>query len=352
MKSAAKNPSVLFVGDSRKMRGGVSAVIRQIEKTPIWEQYDCDWLECQINDSVPKKLAYLFRALIRGLFIIPHYDIIHFHTAIGNSIKVQFPFFLYALLLKKKTLVHLHVGDQLKNGRHDKWFRFVCRHADMVVTLGDTLRQYVPVTAEGRPLVEFLYNPAPPIKTKEYAEPFFLFAAYIDSEMNKGYDVLLKAFSLVTECHPEWKLVICGEGDMAQLQSLIVAHRLQTSVETPGWVSGKEKEYYFSHAFAYCLTSRKEGLPVTVLESLSFSLPVIATPVGCLPEILQDGENALIADIGDADYLARQMCRLIEDPALYDRLSKNGPLLVEEKLSLARFTQKLDFLYQRLWTTC
>ncbi|MBP5487780.1 MAG: glycosyltransferase family 4 protein [Bacteroidales bacterium] len=350
MKSAAKNPSVLFVGDSRKMRGGVSAVIRQIEETPIWDRYSCDWLECQINDTLPKKFAYLLRALVRSLFIIPRYDIIHFHTAIGNSIKVQMPFFLYARLLKKKTIVHLHVGDQLREGVHDKWFHFICKHTDRVVTLGDSLRQYIPISAEGRPVVEFLYNPAPPVQPKEYADSFFLFAAFIDSEKNKGYDVLLKAFRLVSEHHPGWKLVICGDGDMSQLKSLIASLRLESVVETPGWVTGKEKEYYFRHAFAYCLTSRKEGLPVTVLESLSSGLPVIATPVGCLPEILRDGETALLAKVGDAEHLAGQMCRLIEDPALYDQLSKNGPILVEEKLSLARFTQKLDTLYHCLWT--
>lgn len=52
---------VLFVGDSRKMRGGVSTVIKTIEKSSIWEKYNCNWLETQINATKIIKFWYLIK---------------------------------------------------------------------------------------------------------------------------------------------------------------------------------------------------------------------------------------------------------------------------------------------------
>ena len=87
---------------------------------------------------------------------------------------------------------------------------------------------------------------------------------------------------------------------------------------------------------------------MSVLESLSFGLPVITTPVGSLPEILTDNLTALFVDIGDIGQLSRQMCRLIEDQELYNRLSDDALHLVESNLSIDRFARRLDGLYGSL----
>lgn len=345
MKSYDSTPKVLYVGDSRRMKGGVSAVIQTIEKTPVWDKYHCNWLECQINGHFLKKIIYLVRKFWQGLFLIPRYDFIHFHTAVGNSMITQLPFFLYAKLLRKLVILHLHVGDQLKDKSSSPLFRFYCRKSDHVITLGDSLRKYVPVPP-GK--VDFLYNPAPAAQPKREPHNYFLFAAYIDSAMNKGHDVLLKAFASVIQRFPGWRMVICGDGDMELLNHLIRLNGVEDYTDTPGWVIGEEKERLFRNAYAYCLTSRKEGLPVTVLESLSFGLPVIATPVGSLPEFLVDGETVLFTAIDDPVDLANKMCQLILDKDLYDKLSKNSVDLANNRLSIAKFSEKLDSIYSSL----
>lgn len=327
------------------MRGGVSAVIQTIEASTFWAKYRCDWLECQINAHFLRKIGFLLRALIRSFVLIPRASLVHFHTAPGHSLLVQLPFFLFSLLLKKSIIVQFHVGDQLRGAGDSRLFRFYCRNADTIITLGDQLRSYIP-TRNGCPQVEFLYNPAPTVSIKEQSEQYFLFAAYIDSEMNKGYDILLEGFAQTVRQYPDWKLVICGDGDLDKLKKLICHHHLEDKVVLPGWVSGQQKDCYFKHAYAYCLTSRKEGLPITVLESLSMGLPVISTPVGCLPEFLQDSQSVLFFESGNAGQLSSQMCRLISDSALYDRLSSQGILLAKGMLSRTAFLEKLDRIYQ------
>ena len=345
-----RTPKVLYVGDSYKMKGGVSAVIKAIASTPLWERYQCRWLECQINDARWKKWAYLIRALWRGLSWIPRHDIIHFHSAVGNSLKVQLPFFLYALLWKKKILVHFHVGDQLGEAASDRLFRFYCRKADLILTLGDALRKEIPGYGDHPEKVGYLYNPAPPLQEKTLYEPFFLMAAYLTPDHNKGCDTVLEAFAAFRRRFPEWKLVICGTGDMAGLQALIGKNGLRGFVETPGWVSGQEKDRYFQRAAAYCLASHKEGLPISILESVAAGLPVITTPVGAIPELLTDRESALFFPPGDAEALCRQMLALAGDPALGKRLAGQARAIAAEKLTLDCFAERLDAYYQQLCT--
>ena len=341
----SRYPSVLYVGDSFKMKGGVSAVIKTIASTFIWKRYRCGWLECQINDARWKKWAYLIRALFRGIGCIPRYDIIHFHSAVGNSLKVQFPFLLYALAWRKKVIVQFHVGNQLHDASGDRLFRFFCKHADLVLTLSDALRNCIPDYETHPEKVGFLYNPAPEPVEKTVAEPYFLMAAYLTPDRNKGCDTVLAAFADFHRLHPEWELVICGSGDMAGLKALIEENGLMDSVRTPGWVTGPEKDRFFRNAWAYCMASRREGLPVSILESMSAGLPIITTPVGAIPEILTDGESALFFKPGDKDGLAGQMCRLAEDPDLGKRLAANAQAVVRDRLSLPRFAEKLDAIY-------
>ena len=198
--------------------------------------------------------------------------------------------------------------------------------------------------------MEFLYNPVPennaPRRDNAETSKYFLFAAFFN--INKGYDILLKAFSQVVKKYPDWRLVMCGVGNVEEVKSFITENGVGNNVELPGWVDGKERESYFNNAYAYCMTSRKEGLPMAVLECLSIGVPVISTPVGCLPEFLLDNENVMFFDFEDADNLAKQMIRLIEDKDLYNRLSENGVQVISDSFTSTKVFEKLDRIYQDL----
>lgn len=337
---------VIVIGDSRKMKGGVSSVIKTVERTHLWEKYHYYWLECQINASLTKKLIYLFCGIIKGVWKIPQYDIAHFHTTPGNGIRVQLPLILYAMMWRKKIILHLHVGNQLKRYMDDRIFRYCCNHADRIVTLGKTWMQYVPVKNSNK--VTYLYNPSANVHKQEQAGKYFLFAAYLDSELNKGYDTLIQAWGLVAPDYPDWKLVVCGSGETELLQRFIEEAGVHDSVETPGWVEGSVIEKYFREAYAYIMASRNEGMPMTVLEAIANSVPVIATPVGCLPEFLQDRESVLFFDFGDAKGLAQRMSELIKDISLREHITENAGNIIQSTMVVEEHIKRLEEIYESL----
>lgn len=340
-------PRVLVVGDSRKMKGGVSTVIKTVEKTPLWKKYRCKWVECQINSSVFMKLAYLVFGTVKGALLMPFFHIVHFHTGLGNSMWVQMPLYLWAIMWRKKRVVHLHVGNQIVDWGINAPLRFACRHAHTVLTLGKAWIPYIPHGKNTK--VKHLYNPAPNVVRSTIADKYFLFAAYITA--NKGYKHLLEAFAQVSKLHPDWKLVMCGTGEETNVRHQIEHLGIKDKVVMPGWVGGKEKEKLFRHAYAYCMTSEMEGLPMSVLEAIAYGVPVISTKVGCLPEILEADRSALFYDFGDTQQLATYMTTLIDQPEKREQFTKNATMVYEKNLSVTAFCERLDALYKEL-TTC
>ena len=87
---------------------------------------------------------------------------------------------------------------------------------------------------------------------------------------------------------------------------------------------------------------------MAVLECLSIGVPVISTPVGCLPEFLTNDESIIFFDFDNSDNLAKQMIRLIEDKQLYNRLSENGVKVIADSFTSTKVFEKLDGIYQTM----
>jgi glycosyltransferase involved in cell wall biosynthesis len=335
---------VLIVGDSRKMKGGVSSVIKSMENSYLWEKYHCYWVECQINSTNLMKLIYLIKGIIVGFFQTPFYDIINFQTT-PAGLRRLYPLFFWSVLLRKKIIIHLHVGNQLKYFQNDKLFIWCCYHASLVLTLGKSWMKYLPVNDGNK--VDYLYNPSIPTETPSGSEKYFLFAAFLDI-VYKGYDTLIEGFAKFSKDYPDWKLVVCGTGEIDNIKRIIKKCNVEDKVELPGWVEGEIKANYFQNAYAYVMTSLMEGLPMSILESMSYGKPIISTPVGCLPEFLEDKKSVLFFNFHDSEGLARRMRELIENKELYDQLIENGHRIINEQFTKDIFLEKLDRIYTNL----
>jgi glycosyltransferase involved in cell wall biosynthesis len=99
----------------------------------------------------------------------------------------------------------------------------------------------------------------------------------------------------------------------------------------------------------FVLPSLTEGLPLSVLEAMAQGLPVIATPVGGIPEVVLEGEHGYLVPVQEDAALAEAMTRLARDPELARRLGEAGRRRVEERFSFAEMARAYEALYHRLW---
>jgi glycosyltransferase involved in cell wall biosynthesis len=132
----------------------------------------------------------------------------------------------------------------------------------------------------------------------------------------KGFDLLLHAFSRVAGRHPDWRLVILGEGgERAALTALVSDLGLDDRVDLPG-ACGNIGDWY-AQADLYVLSSRVEGFGNTLAEALSYGVPSIAADCQTGPrDILRHGVDGLLVPPEDADALARSLDRLMAAPHL------------------------------------
>jgi glycosyltransferase involved in cell wall biosynthesis len=81
---------------------------------------------------------------------------------------------------------------------------------------------------------------------------------------------------------------------------------------------------YFDRADVYLQTPNIDNMPVSVLEAFASGLPVVSTDAGGVPYIVDDGVQGLLAPVGDAAGIARQVLRILDEPGLSDRLTTAG----------------------------
>ena len=136
----------------------------------------------------------------------------------------------------------------------------------------------------------------------------------------KGIDLLIEAFKIFNERNKGWKLRIVGEGEQRQkLQQLINEYNLQRNVLLTGKKENIIEEYRNSDFFV--LSSRMEGMPMTVLEAMECGQPIIAFDLPCIPEILTEGQGIIVKNY-NIEELANAMELLARNPTLREEIGK------------------------------
>ena len=153
---------------------------------------------------------------------------------------------------------------------------------------------------------------------------------------DKGFDLLLQAYARLAPSHPDWDLVILGEGDERRaLEAQVREAGLQDRVSLPGR-AGNVGDWY-QGADLYVLTSRFEGLSNTLLESMASGLAAVAFDCDTGPrEIVREGvDGVLVRPNGDVDALCRELDAVMGDAALRQRMAE-AATAVRERFSAER----------------
>lgn len=164
----------------------------------------------------------------------------------------------------------------------------------------------------------------------------------------KRLDCLLETARLVCETVPQARFLIIGDGP---LRDELEDQALQLDL-TPEYVrflgSRQDVPDLLSALDIFVLSSEREGLPVALLEAMAASRPVVATQVGGIPQVIQDGHNGLLVSPHDAAGLANAILTLIQDSALRESMAREAYRTVEGRFSTKVIAQQIVALYDSL----
>jgi glycosyltransferase involved in cell wall biosynthesis len=177
----------------------------------------------------------------------------------------------------------------------------------------------------------------------------FLFLGNVGPK--KGiFDLITAAERLGSNRHNAFRLIVAGPCDSpavgAELRRLIQQTELSECIELTGPVAGQKKDALFRRAHVFVLPSYAEGLPIAMLEAMSYGLPVVATRVGGIPEVLR--EAGILVEPGDVEGLCTAMRRMCSSGEMREGMGRCGRESVERAHTPARFMTELQALYDEM----
>jgi glycosyltransferase involved in cell wall biosynthesis len=166
-------------------------------------------------------------------------------------------------------------------------------------------------------------------------------------DLQKGFAYLFEAVRGLSESHPGLRVMIVGEGpDRAAIDTMIRSLGLENRVTLAGQREDMPAVYAAMNIFV--LPSLNEGLPMTVLEAMAASLPVIATRVGAIPAVIADGNTGLLVEPGDVPGLRSAIDRLLADSGLRRRLGQQARAHVLENYTSEIMARRYLELYDQV----
>jgi glycosyltransferase involved in cell wall biosynthesis len=253
------------------------------------------------------------------------------------------------------VVLHLHAAELI--GFHAEGsalrkaaIRLPFRAANVVIVLGKLWKDWLAQDLGIDPgKIDILYNGVPVEPMPRRFEPgnprTLLFLGQLMER--KGTHDLIRALALLPEEAGDWRAVFAGNGDIPFYRGLAAELGIASRVTFTGWVDQNGVREWLARSDMMALPSYNEGIPLVILEALGAGTPVICTPVGAIPEVLEEGRDVLFVPPGDHAALAHAITRLMTDHTLLQRLSDEGIARFRRQFALDVFIANLFAIYRR-----
>ena len=165
----------------------------------------------------------------------------------------------------------------------------------------------------------------------------------------KGHDILIEAFSKVVKMDPRAHCLIVGKHDSpygAEVRAL--ADRLGLAERTHFLGFQEDVRPFLAAMDVVVLASWSEGLPIALIEAMAMAKPVVATCVGGIPEVVEDGKTGVLVPPGDVNALAEALQTLLSDPVSRQQMGQAGRQRVVERFGLAQSVAAIHQVYKEL----
>lgn len=328
MISQEVSERILTVGPAAKPQGGIAQLLINYRNDIFVSMKQLEFNAGQ-QGAIIKNIIYFLKFLLQEFWLLlidRKIKIVHFHTAAGITfIRVAIGWALARLFLKK-TIIHIHAGAfPMYYKKHSKFVRFVLERCDRVVCLSEEWKDFY--TSEvGLKNVVIINNVIPtPQWTDEPNDGKFHFLFLGHMIENKGlFDLLEVLKDHSTELSAKMVLHIGGARNEPKIQDFISSNDLGGFVKYEGWVTGDDKIFLLNLCDILILPSYIEGLPMSILEGMSYKMPIISTRVGGVPSLVVENVNGHLMEPGDKQGLFSSIMSYLNRPELIKIQGENS----------------------------
>jgi glycosyltransferase involved in cell wall biosynthesis len=362
---------VLMLGTGFDVKGGVTSVQKLIVEGDS-SSYKIQHIPTVVGGSAWKNILVFFHAIqhLCWAIFMREVDIIHIHFSERGSTLRKSILISIGLLFRQSVILHAHGAtyQEFYAGLPtfvQKILRFLIGKCSRAIVLSKSWQDYYSSTFNlNKSQVVVLYNPVIiPLNIPDRSGRMqlkFVFLGRIGKrggaldlaksvmsfpQQDKGAFDLINAFAALPESDRDRvELVLAGNGDLDAANQLISDLKLTEKITILSWIDPQQRDELLASADAFVLPSYNEGLPMSMLESMAWGLPVIVTPVGGIPEVIIHNQNGLLVEPGKQAQLVTAMQSLIGDEHLRISLGKAARDRVKE-LDINNYLESLSSLY-------
>ena len=309
---------VLMIGVYYKnAAGGMASVIKYYEKYFDNLQYIPSW-----RDKHPVvKIYYAFKAYLMVLFKLifnRKIKIVHIHTAADRSFKRKSKFVSLAKAFDKKVILHIHGSrfkDYYNESKNKKKIIRNLQKANKLAVLSHSWKDWfinIGIDSEDIIVLNNIVD-YPIIKNVQKEDKVkLLFLGEIGQR--KGVFDIIEVLGKNREYFKDKIILkIGGNKEVQKLIKKLEDYKLSDFVKFEGWISGEKKIHLLNWTDILILPSYNEGLPIAILEAMSYGKAIISSPVGGIPEIVMHGQNGILVKPGNQNELFNAICFFIKN---------------------------------------
>ena len=309
---------ILQIANYEEGVGGISVQVSLLRDLLRDEGLTCDIVS--IKGSFLKRI----KAICRLLFTGKEYDVFHIHACSNRGFLPAILGISIGRFLKKRIVLTFHGGGaegffRKRPGLVKHYLNRTSANIVLSDFIGRVFNQYginytvIPNVMEVNELV---------YKVRSDIKPRFISIR----SMKETYNIkcTLKAFGFVQDKYPDASLILLGNGPLkSEFEQYVTDHHLQ-NVSFVGQVPNTEIYRYLNEADIMVSSSRFDNMPVSVLEGFKAGLLVIASKVGGVPYMIEDGQNGLLFENNNDRQMAEKMITAVEDPDGSRRMIANA----------------------------
>ena len=347
-----------MIGTSFDTKGGISSVVKIYGIYNLFKHLPIIYIPTHKDGSKFEKSILALKAWIYflSLLILNRVALVHVHCASRASFWRKSLFILMSYATRRPLIFHLHGAEFMQFYEHESGFfvrlfiRFILDRATRIVVLSSQWKTNIAKITSNKKIVT-IFKPMPIEDSSDRSqnakqENTLLFLGRL--EKRKGIYDLIETVKRLRDDFPNVQLLCGGDGDLEEVQKKAEDLGINNSLKILGWVTGEYKKQLLAESSIYVLPSYNEGLPMSVLEAMAAGLPIVSTPVGGIPNAVEDGKEGFLVEPGDVAALTETIARLLRDSELRAHMGSAGRKKVHDQFSPEVILPQIEALYQEL----
>lgn len=343
---------IIIIGPSPNDKGGISIFIRNIIRYTN-NHYSYTMHAARPAGNFIKKLLlvpfYTLYYLLR--VVICRYDIAHINFSEKWGFYRYIPIVFWSKILGINIVMHCHACEFDKfYSRQNKLLKKLTSYtldlSKCVIVLSKEWNEVFSNITKSTIYIINNFIKVPELNHYNPYSPYIIITGKLGKR--KGYYDLVNVIPEILKNNKHVKFIFCGDGDIEEIRTILKKSNIEKYVYLTGWVDNIVIQKYLTNSLLYILPSYNEGMPLGIIEAMSYGIPIISTTVGGIPSLIENGINGILIEPGNLFQLESAIQTLINDVKLRIKISNNNFNAAKEKFDLESQIKKIYTIYNSI----